>query len=66
MGIQDIESRLLSIKQQLKQLSRLDKDYSLFGAERWKYNFRRFSEQEVNGIEKQYNLDSHNNRHTWQ
>ncbi|GAB2901970.1 hypothetical protein GCM10027180_35270 [Microbulbifer echini] len=52
MGMQDIESRLLSIKQQLKQLRRLDKDYSLFGAERWKYNFRRFSEQEVNGIEK--------------
>ncbi|WP_444956926.1 SMI1/KNR4 family protein [Microbulbifer sp. ZKSA002] len=56
MSTQDIESRLLGIKQQLKRLSGLDKDCSLFGAERWNYNFRRFSEEEVNGIEKKYNI----------
>ncbi|MCO1337047.1 SMI1/KNR4 family protein [Microbulbifer sp. OS29] len=56
MNDSDIENRLFKIKQQIKKLSTLDKDCSLFGTERWRYDFRRFSEPEISRIEQQYSI----------
>jgi len=50
-----LEYCLYYIKTRIEFIKEIDSDYEAFGSDRWKYEFRKVSEEEINSIENKYN-----------